>query len=139
MRRDLALERRLTVVVTIHQPPSRVMGTFDALLLLAEGRRLFYGSVAGIAPYFERVAVVPNALRDEPGDFALDLAVGDPGSAANTRDGGERGENVNVNRRRSSARPRGERGTPRPRRETTARKPERSSSRSSGEGRRETT
>jgi len=96
LRRDLALERRLTVVVTIHQPSSRVMGTFDALLLLAEGRRLFYGSVAGIAPYFERVASFRMPFGMNPGDFALDLAVGDPGSAANTRDGGERGENVNV-------------------------------------------
>ena len=53
-------------------------------------------SVAGIAPYFERVASFRMPFGMNPGDFALDLAVGDPGSAANTRDGGERGENENV-------------------------------------------
>jgi len=68
---------------TIHQPRASLLGAFDALLLLAEGRTAYYGPVAlaapttgppaaGVLPYFAAAGHACGALEN-PGDWLLDL------------------------------------------------------------------
>ena len=71
---DLAQDGR-TVVMTIHQPSSRLFYMFHKVLLLSDGNALYYGKGSHVIEYFESVGFVPNALMN-PADFLLDLANG---------------------------------------------------------------
>lgn len=46
-----------TVVCSIHQPRSSIFGMFDDLLLLSEGRCVYFGPAEGVLGYFEQVCV----------------------------------------------------------------------------------
>ena len=80
-RRDVRSERvdhRRTVLLTIHQPSSRVVRALDATLFLARGRRAFYGDARGIQRYFAAM----NAHQDfgtNPAEFCVDLCNGEIG------------------------------------------------------------
>lgn len=43
-----------TVVATIHQPSTEIFALFDDLLLLHEGRVIFYGEASAVIGYFEK-------------------------------------------------------------------------------------
>jgi ABC-type multidrug transport system ATPase subunit len=61
-----------TVLATIHQPSSEVYAMFDKLMLLAEGRVVYFGSREGAIPYFARLGeayVCPEHFN--PADFWL--------------------------------------------------------------------
>ncbi|KAH0839311.1 hypothetical protein HID58_027051 [Brassica napus] len=64
-----------TVVTSIHQPSSRAFQMFDTVLLLSEGRCLFYGKGRDAMAYFDSVGFSP-AFPMNPADFLLDLANG---------------------------------------------------------------
>uniref|UniRef100_A0A0D3CX76 ABC transporter domain-containing protein n=1 Tax=Brassica oleracea var. oleracea TaxID=109376 RepID=A0A0D3CX76_BRAOL len=64
-----------TVVTSIHQPSSRAFQMFDTVLLLSEGRCLFYGKGRDTMAYFDSVGFSP-AFPMNPADFLLDLANG---------------------------------------------------------------
>nr|BAJ97566.1 predicted protein [Hordeum vulgare subsp. vulgare] len=65
-----------TVVVTIHQPSSRLYHMFDKVLLLsAEGRPIYYGLAADALSYFASVGFA-SPLSVNPADLMLDLANG---------------------------------------------------------------
>lgn len=67
-----------TVVVTIHQPSSRLYHMFDKVLLLsAEGRPIYYGRAADALSYFASVGFA-SPLSVNPADLMLDLANGMP-------------------------------------------------------------
>jgi ABC-type multidrug transport system ATPase subunit len=51
--KDLASQGR-TVVATIHQPSSDIFMLFDDLLLLSEGRVVYYGEAKDAVSYFAR-------------------------------------------------------------------------------------
>ncbi|KAL6870853.1 hypothetical protein ACP4OV_014701 [Aristida adscensionis] len=71
-----ALARRgRTVVLSVHQPSSRVYRMFDAVLLLAEGSCLYYGAGRDAMDYFAAVGFAPG-FHVNPADFMLDLANG---------------------------------------------------------------
>jgi ATP-binding cassette subfamily G (WHITE) protein 2 len=64
-----------TVVMTIHQPSSRLFYMFDKVLLLSEGSSLYFGKGEWAMEYFSSLGYAP--LRDmNPSDFLLDLANG---------------------------------------------------------------
>ncbi|KAG5409872.1 hypothetical protein IGI04_006191 [Brassica rapa subsp. trilocularis] len=67
--------RGKAVVTSIHQPSSRVFQMFDTVLLLSEGKFLFYGKGRDAMAYFESVGFSP-AFPMNPADFLLDLANG---------------------------------------------------------------
>ncbi|XP_021754799.1 ABC transporter G family member 9-like [Chenopodium quinoa] len=71
---DLAQGGR-TVVMTIHQPSSRLFYMFHKVLLLSEGNSLYYGSGSDVMDYFQSVGYVPKVPMN-PADFLLDLANG---------------------------------------------------------------
>ena len=78
-RRDVPhVDDRRTVLLTIHQPSSRVVRALDATLFLARGRRAFYGDARGIQRYFAAM----NAHQDfgtNPAEFCVDLCNGEIG------------------------------------------------------------
>lgn len=67
-----------TVVVTIHQPSSRLYHMFDKVLLLsADGCPIYYGRAADALSYFASVGFA-SPLSLNPADLMLDLANGTP-------------------------------------------------------------
>uniref|UniRef100_A0A1J3HPG1 ABC transporter G family member 25 n=1 Tax=Noccaea caerulescens TaxID=107243 RepID=A0A1J3HPG1_NOCCA len=71
----LAHGKGKTVVTSIHQPSSRVFQMFDTVLLMSEGKCLFFGKGRDAMAYFESVGFSP-AFPMNPADFLLDLANG---------------------------------------------------------------
>ncbi|OMO62655.1 ABC transporter-like protein [Corchorus olitorius] len=64
-----------TIVTSMHQPSSRVYQMFDSVLVLSEGRSLYFGKATEAMPYFESVGFAPSFPMN-PADFLLDLANG---------------------------------------------------------------
>ncbi|GAB2271933.1 ABC transporter G member 25 [Dionaea muscipula] len=64
-----------TIVMAVHQPSSRVYQVFDSVLLMSEGRGLYYGKGSEAMTYFEGVGFSPSFPMN-PADFFLDLANG---------------------------------------------------------------
>lgn len=61
-----------TVVASIHQPRSSIYSMFDQLLLLAEGRLMFFGSAATAIDHFAANGhVIPKNFN--PADFFMDV------------------------------------------------------------------
>ena len=76
--RRMAADGGRTVVVTIHQPSSRLYHMFDKVLLLsADGRPIYYGRAADALSYFAAVGFA-SPLSLNPADLMLDLANGTP-------------------------------------------------------------
>ncbi|XP_051133897.1 ABC transporter G family member 9-like [Andrographis paniculata] len=64
-----------TVVMTIHQPSSRLFYMFHKVLLLSEGNPLYFGKGSGAMDYFAGIGFSPSVAMN-PADFLLDLANG---------------------------------------------------------------
>ncbi|XP_078442909.1 ABC transporter G family member 9-like, partial [Wolffia australiana] len=69
-----------TVVLTIHQPSSRVFYMFDRVLLLSTGRAVYYGEGSAAMGYFAELGLMSPSLATNPADFLLDLASGEIGA-----------------------------------------------------------
>ena len=72
---ELANEGGRTVVMTIHQPSSRLFYLFNKVLLLSNGDPLYFGKGADVLDYFSSVGFAPGVAMN-PADFLLDLANG---------------------------------------------------------------
>jgi ABC-type multidrug transport system ATPase subunit len=72
-----------TVVLSVHQPSSRVYRAFDSVLLLAEGSCMYYGPGRDAMDYFASVGFAPG-FHVNPADFMLDLANGESSRATTT-------------------------------------------------------
>ncbi|XP_039072226.1 ABC transporter G family member 9-like [Hibiscus syriacus] len=72
---DLAKGGR-TIVLTIHQPSSRLFYMFHKILLLCEGKSLYFGQGSAAMDYFSSIGYAPSVAMN-PSDFLLDLANGD--------------------------------------------------------------
>ncbi|XP_051136377.1 ABC transporter G family member 9-like [Andrographis paniculata] len=64
-----------TVVMTIHQPSSRLFYMFHKVLLLSDGNPLYFGKGSAAVDYFSSVGFSP-AVAMNPADLLLDLANG---------------------------------------------------------------
>ncbi|KAF2285982.1 hypothetical protein GH714_009348 [Hevea brasiliensis] len=64
-----------TIVMTIHQPSSRLFYMFDKVLLLSDGNPLYFGKGSEVMDYFSNVGYTPSVAMN-PSDFILDLANG---------------------------------------------------------------
>ncbi|KAK9950594.1 hypothetical protein M0R45_006078 [Rubus argutus] len=71
---DLARGRR-AIIMTIHQPSSRLFYMFQKVMLLSEGNALYFGKVSDVMPYFSGIGYIPRVAMN-PADFLLDLANG---------------------------------------------------------------
>jgi len=74
--RNLANQSR-TIISTIHQPSIQVFDMFDKLLLMAEGRAIYFGPAKDVAPFFTES---PYGFHFDPStnpaDFCIDVAGG---------------------------------------------------------------
>jgi len=61
------------VVATIHQPRSTIVQQFENLMVLAEGRRVFYGPVGTYLPYLQGDLKCEVPMHENPYDFLLDV------------------------------------------------------------------
>nr|XP_016445651.1 PREDICTED: ABC transporter G family member 25-like isoform X2 [Nicotiana tabacum] len=64
-----------TIITSVHQPSSRVFQMFSSVLVLSEGRCLYFGKGNEAMNYFESVGFSPSFPMN-PADFLLDLANG---------------------------------------------------------------
>ncbi|KAK1407086.1 hypothetical protein QVD17_38697 [Tagetes erecta] len=64
-----------TIVMTIHQPSSRLFYMFHKVLLLSEGNTLYFGKGSEVMSYFNSIGFSPSVAMN-PSDFLLDLANG---------------------------------------------------------------
>ncbi|KAI3820575.1 hypothetical protein L1987_08123 [Smallanthus sonchifolius] len=64
-----------TLVMTIHQPSSKIFYMFHKVLLLSQGNSLFFGKGSEVMGYFESIGFSPSVAMN-PSDFLLDLANG---------------------------------------------------------------
>ncbi|GMJ05217.1 ATP-binding cassette G9 [Hibiscus trionum] len=64
-----------TVVLTIHQPSSRLFYMFHKVLLLSDGNPLYFGEGSGAMEYFSSIGYAPSVAMN-PSDFLLDLSNG---------------------------------------------------------------
>ncbi|XP_031480215.1 ABC transporter G family member 9-like [Nymphaea colorata] len=64
-----------TIVMTIHQPSSRLYYLFNKVLLLSDGHPFYFGQASGALDYFSSIGHSPT-LAMNPADFLLDLANG---------------------------------------------------------------
>lgn len=64
-----------TIVMTIHQPSSRLFYMFHKVLLLSEGNPLYFGKGEEVMAYFASIGFAPPFAMN-PSDFLLDLANG---------------------------------------------------------------
>ncbi|KAL3619163.1 hypothetical protein CASFOL_036733 [Castilleja foliolosa] len=63
------------VIMTIHQPSSRLFYMSHKVLLLSEGNPLYFGECSGVIGHFSRLGFAPSVAMN-PADFLLDLANG---------------------------------------------------------------
>ncbi|GLJ16215.1 hypothetical protein SUGI_0271500 [Cryptomeria japonica] len=71
----LAMATRRTIVITIHQPSSRLYHMFHKVILLSQGRSIYFGQPTQALDYFSSIGYSP-AFAVNPADFLLDLTNG---------------------------------------------------------------
>ncbi|KAK9713734.1 hypothetical protein RND81_06G047900 [Saponaria officinalis] len=71
----LARKGGKTVIMSVHQPSSRVYQMFDKVLVLCEGQPVYFGKGCESMMYFNSVGFSPSFPMN-PADFLLDLANG---------------------------------------------------------------
>ncbi|KMZ56624.1 ABC transporter G family member [Zostera marina] len=74
MLRDMARNGR-TVLMTIHQPSTGIFYMFDKVMLLADGKQIYFGKGSDAMTYFKSIGYAPTMAMN-PSDFMLDLANG---------------------------------------------------------------
>ncbi|KAJ3008601.1 hypothetical protein HKX48_008438 [Thoreauomyces humboldtii] len=73
-------ETQVICLMTIHQPSSKVMATFDSIMLLTAGKTAYLGPASQTEDYFNSLGlVVPNGVS--PADFWLDTISVSPKTA----------------------------------------------------------
>ena len=70
--RKLAREKNLIVVYTIHQPSTDIFGLFDNLLILHEGKNVFFGKAENTLEYFDKIDYTCPEDRN-PMDYYIDV------------------------------------------------------------------
>ncbi|KAL3849396.1 hypothetical protein ACJIZ3_011278 [Penstemon smallii] len=64
-----------TIIMTIHQPSSRLFYMFHKVLLLSEGNTMYFGKGSNALDYFSSIGFAPSVAMN-PAEFLLDLANG---------------------------------------------------------------
>lgn len=72
--REMVNQNR-TVIVSMYQPPAEVFQLFDTLLLLSNGRVIYYGNVSSVLKHFtSNPFQFSMAGYSNPADFVVDIA-----------------------------------------------------------------
>eukprot|EP01041_Mallomonas_annulata_P005158 gene5158-10306_t len=67
-----ASQGKLSVLLSIHQPNSRILELFDNILIIGLGEMIFFGSVSDSVQYFTQMGF-PPPQRYTPSDFYLQI------------------------------------------------------------------
>ncbi|PIN21771.1 Transporter, ABC superfamily (Breast cancer resistance protein) [Handroanthus impetiginosus] len=62
-----------TILMTIHQPSSKLFYMFHKVILLSDGNPLYHGNGSDVLDYFSSIGFSPSVSMN-PADFLLDLA-----------------------------------------------------------------
>ena len=68
----IAVQHRLVVVASIHQPSTATFALFDQLMLLSGGKTCYFGPRAGVQGYFNNISH-PVPAYTNPAEFLLEL------------------------------------------------------------------
>lgn len=71
--KKIALQHGMIIIASIHQPSWETFSLFDKLLLLAQGRTVYYGVTSGLATYLGDGLGQPVPKFANPADRALDF------------------------------------------------------------------
>lgn len=79
----LSRNKSRTIITTIHQPSSNIYQLFDNVMLLANGKTVYYGAAGDALDYFE--ALGHNCPKNyNPADFLLDMVATNSQDVVNT-------------------------------------------------------
>ncbi|KAI8319816.1 P-loop containing nucleoside triphosphate hydrolase protein [Martensiomyces pterosporus] len=70
--REITRSRGIASVMTVHQPNANMLSCFDRILLLTQGRLVYFGSTNQAIEYFESKGF-PCPIRQNPADFFIDI------------------------------------------------------------------
>ena len=70
--KDIAAEKQIAVICTIHQPPASVFAGFDNTMILSMGRIAYFGKADKLSEYLTKIGNPPMADTN-PAEFILDL------------------------------------------------------------------
>eukprot|EP01134_Creolimax_fragrantissima_P002324 CFRG2324T1 len=74
--KSLAVNTRTMIVMTIHQPSSRIYKMFDKIMLLTKGKMVYFGPAEEIAPsHFSSLGVAECPSTVNVADFLMDTLV----------------------------------------------------------------
>lgn len=71
--RSLADTNNIAVACSLHQPRDTIIEQFNTLMVLADGRRMFYGGLSQYIPYLEGNLQCRVPTHKNPYDFLLDV------------------------------------------------------------------
>nr|XP_046917595.1 ABC transporter G family member 21-like [Dermatophagoides farinae] len=69
--KNFALKRKKTIVMSIHQPSSKMFYMLDNLLLLSNGQSAYFGNTHDVVPFFTRIGYCIN-IHYNPAEFILE-------------------------------------------------------------------
>ncbi|KAJ2614374.1 hypothetical protein H4S08_001737 [Coemansia sp. RSA 1365] len=70
--KQVTRERQIGAMMTIHQPSARIFNTFDKVILLSQGRIVYFGPTATAIDYFIGIGY-QCPMHENPADYFIDL------------------------------------------------------------------
>ncbi|KAJ2807961.1 hypothetical protein H4R20_001062 [Coemansia guatemalensis] len=70
--KQVARERQIGAMMTIHQPSARIFNTFDKVILLSQGHIVYFGPTATAINYFAGIGY-QCPMHENPADYFIDL------------------------------------------------------------------
>ncbi|KAJ2080618.1 hypothetical protein H4R24_002939 [Coemansia sp. RSA 988] len=70
--KQVARERQIGAMMTIHQPSARIFNTFDKVILLSQGHIVYFGPTATAINYFAGIGY-RCPTHENPADYFIDL------------------------------------------------------------------
>ncbi|KAJ2664176.1 hypothetical protein IWW48_000945 [Coemansia sp. RSA 1200] len=84
LTKDMAHERNLCTLMTIHQPSAEMVAQFDKLILLSQGKVVYMGPADQALQYFEKLGY--PSTNPNPANFYIDLMTIDFSSSDATKE-----------------------------------------------------
>ncbi|KAJ1831477.1 hypothetical protein LPJ63_004251 [Coemansia sp. RSA 2711] len=70
--KQVASERQIGAMMTIHQPSARIFNTFDKVILLSQGHVVYFGPTSSAIEYFAGIGF-HCPVHENPADYFIDL------------------------------------------------------------------
>ncbi|KAJ2655410.1 hypothetical protein IWW48_005550 [Coemansia sp. RSA 1200] len=70
--KKISVEQGIATLMTIHQPSARIFNIFDKVILLSQGRVVYFGPTASSIQYFEGIGY-KCPVHENPADYFVDI------------------------------------------------------------------